>query len=52
MENVLKVQLIILHSLIKINNNSYLYWLEENGHEVKGRFLRQESFALNNQFLR
>ena len=35
-----------------LNNNSYLYWLEENEREVKGRHLRQELFALNNQFLR
>ena len=37
---------------VKPNNNSYLYWLEENEREVKGRFLRQELFASNNQFLR
>ena len=37
---------------VKLNNNSYLYWLEENEREVKGRFLRQELFASNNQFLR
>ena len=30
---------------VKPNNNSYLYWLEENEREVKGRFLRQELFA-------
>ena len=29
---------------VKPNNNSYLYWLEENEREVKGRFLRQELF--------
>ena len=29
---------------VKLNNNSYLYWLEENEREVKGRFLRQELF--------
>ena len=41
-----------IYKKVKLNNNSYLYWLEENEHEVKGRFLRQELFALNNQFLR
>ena len=39
-------------TIIILNNNYYLYWLEENEREVKGRFLRQELFALNNQFLR
>ena len=41
-----------IYKKVKLNNNSYLYWLEENEHEVKVRFLRQELFALNNQFLR
>ena len=41
-----------IYKKVKLNNNSYLYWLEENECEVKGRFLRQELFALNNQFLR
>ena len=29
----------------KLNNGSYLYWVED-----KGRFLRRELFALNQQF--
>ena len=41
-----------IYKKVKLNNNSYLYWLEENEHEVKVRFLRQELFVLNNQFLR
>ena len=36
----------------KLNNGSYLYWLAENGRKVEGRFMRQEPFALNNQFLK
>ena len=39
-------------TIIILNNNYYLYWLEENEREVKDRFLRQELLALNNQFLR
>ena len=39
-----------IYKSVRLNNNSYLYWLEENEREVKGRFLRQELFALNNQF--
>ena len=41
-----------IYKKVKLNNNSYLYWLEENEHQVKVRFLRQELFVLNNQFLR
>ena len=36
----------------KLNNGTYLYWVEEDGKKINGRFLRQELFALNNQFLR
>ena len=35
----------------KLNNNAYLYWLKENGRKIKNRFLRQELFALKNQFV-
>ena len=41
-----------IYQKVKLNINSYLYWLEENEREVKRRFLRQELFALNNQVLR
>ena len=41
-----------IYKKVKINNNSYLYWLEKNEREVKGRFLRQELFALINRFSR
>ena len=36
----------------KLNNGTYIYWVEEVGKKNNGRFLRQELFALNNQFLR
>ena len=35
----------------KLNNNTYLYWLKENGWKIKDRFLRQELFALEDQFV-
>ena len=35
----------------KLNNGSYLYWLEdESNTKIEGRFLKQELFALNKQF--
>ena len=37
---------------VKLENGTFLYWLEEDGQKVKGRFMRQELFALNNQFVR
>ena len=36
----------------KLQDGSYLYWLAEEGRKVEGRFLREELFALNNQFLK
>ena len=39
-----------IYKRVKLNNGSYLYWIKEDGQKVKGRFLRQELFALNNQF--
>ena len=37
-----------IYKRVKLNNGSYLYWIKEDGQKVKGRFLRQELFALNN----
>ena len=34
-----------------LNNNTYLYWLKKNGWKIKNRFLRQELFALKDQFV-
>ena len=36
----------------KLEDGGYLYWLAEEGRKVEGRFLREELFALNNQFLK
>ena len=36
----------------KLQDGSYLYWLAQEGRKVEGRFLREELFALNNQFLK
>ena len=41
-----------IYKRAKINNSIYLYWVEEDGKKINDRFLRQELFALNNQFLR
>ena len=41
-----------IYKRAKLNDGIYLYWIEENGKKIEGRFLRQELFALNNQFLR
>ena len=40
-----------IYKRVKLDNGSYLYWLEdENNKKVEGRFLREELFALRNQF--
>ena len=40
-----------IYKRAKLHNGTYLYWLEdENNKKIEGRFLRQELFALNNQF--
>ena len=41
-----------IHKRAKLNNGTYLYWVEEDGIKINGRFLRHELFVLNNQFLR
>ena len=41
-----------IYKRAKLNNGTYLYWVEEDSKKINGRFLRQELFALNNQFLR
>ena len=35
----------------KLNNNTFLYWLKENVQKIENRLLRQELFALKNQFV-
>ena len=40
-----------IYKRAKLDNGSYLYWLEdENNKKVESRFLREELFALRNQF--
>ena len=39
-----------IYKRAKLNNGSYLYWVEEDGKKIKGRFLRQELFVINNKF--
>ena len=44
-------QVFRIYKRAKLDNGSYLYWLEdENNKKVEGRFLREELFALKNQF--
>ena len=43
-------QFFTIYKRAKLNNGSYLYQVEEDGKKMKGRFLRQELFAINNQF--
>ena len=39
-----------IYKRAKLNNDTYLYWVEEDGKKINGRFLRQELFPLNKQF--
>ena len=39
-----------IYKRAKLNNGTYLYWVEENSKKIDGRFLRQELFAINDQF--
>ena len=45
-------RILTIYKRAKLENGIYLYWLEEKGRKIIGRFLRQELFALNKQFLR
>ena len=36
---------------VEVNSGAYYYRLEENGQKINGRFLREELFALNEQFV-
>ena len=35
----------------KINDQGFIYWIKESNKKINGRFLRQELYALNNQFV-
>ena len=39
-----------IYKRAKLNNGTYLYWVEENSKKIDVRFLRQELFAVNDQF--
>ena len=39
-----------IYKRAKLNNGTYLYWVEENSKKIDVRFLRQELFAINDQF--
>ena len=39
-----------IYQRTKLNNGTYLYWVEEDGKKINGRFLKQELFAINKQF--
>ena len=36
-----------IYKRAKLNNGTYLYWVEEDGKKVNGTFLRQELSAIN-----
>ena len=39
-----------INKRVHTSDNTYYYWLKENGEEVKNRILREELFALKNHF--
>ena len=39
-----------IYERAKLNYGTYLYWVEEDGKKIDGRFLRQELFPINKQF--
>ena len=41
-----------IYKRAKLENGTYLYWVEEDGKKIKDRFLRQELFVLNKQFVK
>ena len=43
-------RILTIYKRAKLNNGTYLYWVEEDVKKNNGRFIRQEVFALNKQF--
>ena len=43
-------RILTIYKRAKLNNGTYLYWVEEDVKKINGRFIRQEVFALNKQF--
>ena len=39
-----------IYEKARLNNGTYLCWVEQDGKKINGRFLRQELFAINKQF--
>ena len=39
-----------MYKRAKLNNGTYLYWVEDGSKKINGRFTRQELFALNKKF--
>ena len=39
-----------IYKTARLNNGTYLYWVEEDGKKINGTFLRQKLFAINEQF--
>ena len=39
-----------IYERARLNNGTYLYWVEEDGKKINRRFLGQELFAINKQF--
>ena len=42
-------QIFTIYKTAKLNNGTYLYWVEEEGKKINGRFLSQELFAIIKQ---
>ena len=42
-------RIFIIYTRAKLNNGTYLYWVEEDGKKINGRFLRQ-LIAINKHF--
>ena len=34
-----------IYKIAKLSKGTYLYWVEQDGKKINGRFLRQELFA-------
>ena len=45
-------QIFVVRKIVKISNTNYHYWISKEGENkiIDKRFLRQELFALNDQF--
>ena len=39
-----------IYKRARLNNGTYLYWVEEDSKKINGRFLGQELFTINKQF--